>query len=196
MFYCCFREKKERKEEEEVNDVQLGIHPVTPQSAISGFILTEEVNYVLTFMSKLIETSSQPTSKSMTCFRNINPAVAAAGMVDKVASCIEEIDRWMSSTRLKLNSEKTQFSWLGSRQQLSKVGIGHIQLGIHPVTPQSAISGFILTANLTMKVHRDLDSFTETSKRVGFVRYDLHTQKRSTHRSRTCDRAAEWSRSS
>ena len=43
-------------------------------------------------------------------------AAAAVGMINKVASCIEEIDRWMSSNRLKLNSEKTQFIWLGSRQ--------------------------------------------------------------------------------
>ena len=53
-------------------------------------------------------------------------AAAAVGMVNKVAPCIEEIDPWMSSSRLKLNSEKTQFIWLGSRQQLSKVGVNHV----------------------------------------------------------------------
>ena len=74
-------------------------------------------------------------------------AAEAVGMINKVASCIEEIDRWMSSNRLKLNSEKTQFIWLGSRQQLSKVGIDHVQLGNYAVTPQSAISEFISTAN-------------------------------------------------
>ena len=82
-------------------------------------------------------------------------AAEAVGMINKVASCIEEIDRWMSSNRLKLNSEKTQFIWLGSRQQLSKVGIDHIHLGNHAVTSQSTVCnlGVHLDGQLTMKVH-------------------------------------------
>ena len=61
----------------------------------------------------------------------------------------------MSSNRLKLNSEKTQFIWLGSRQQLSKVGIDHIHLGNHAVTSQSTVCnlGVHLDNQLTMKVH-------------------------------------------
>ena len=66
-------------------------------------------------------------------------AAATVGMINKVASCIEEIDRGMSSNRLKLNSEKTQFIWLGSRQQLSKVSVDHIHLGNHAVTSQSSL---------------------------------------------------------
>ena len=82
-------------------------------------------------------------------------AAEAVGMINKVTSCIEEIDRWMSSNRLKLNSEKTQFIWLGSRQQLSKVGIDHIHLGNHAVTSQSTVCnlGVHLDGQLTMKVH-------------------------------------------
>ena len=82
-------------------------------------------------------------------------AATGHGMVDKVASCIEEIDRWMSSSRLKLNSEKTQFIWLGSRQQLSKVDVDHVQLGNYAVAPQSKVCnlGVHLDGQLTMKVH-------------------------------------------
>ena len=40
---------------------------------------------------------------------------ALPGMISKVVSCIAEIESWMNSNRLKLNSEKTQFIWLGSR---------------------------------------------------------------------------------
>ena len=52
-------------------------------------------------------------------------------------------------SRLKLNSEKTQFIWLDSRQQLSKVGVDHVHLGNYAAhhSPQSAISGFIFAAN-------------------------------------------------
>ena len=76
-------------------------------------------------------------------------------MINKVDSCIEEIDRWMSSNRLKLNSEKTQFIWLGSRQQLSKVGVNQVHLGNHAVTSQSTVCnlGIHLDGQLTMKVH-------------------------------------------
>ena len=83
-------------------------------------------------------------------------AAEAVGMINKVASCIEEIDQWMSSNRLKLNSEKTQFIWLGSRQQLSKVGVDHIHLVNHAVTSQSTVCnrGIHLDGQLTMKVHK------------------------------------------
>ena len=43
---------------------------------------------------------------------------SAGSMISKVTACIAEIDDWMSSNRLKLNSEKTQFILLGSCQQL------------------------------------------------------------------------------
>ena len=38
--------------------------------------------------------------------------------------CICDINEWMSSNRLKLNADKTQFIWLGSPQQLASVGLG------------------------------------------------------------------------
>ena len=82
-------------------------------------------------------------------------AAAAVGMINKFASCIKEIDRWMPSNRLKLNSEKIQFIWLGSQQQLSKVGVDRIHLGNHSVTAQSTVCnlGIHLDGQLTMKVH-------------------------------------------
>jgi hypothetical protein len=38
-------------------------------------------------------------------------------------SCIEDVGLWMSSNRLKLNADKTQFTCLGTRYQLAKVGL-------------------------------------------------------------------------
>ena len=48
-------------------------------------------------------------------------AVSCQALIARVASCIEEINEWMTSNRLKLNTDKTQFIWLGTRQQLAKV---------------------------------------------------------------------------
>ena len=39
----------------------------------------------------------------------------------RLTSCINEIGHWMSSNRLKLNTDKTQFTCLGTRYQLAKV---------------------------------------------------------------------------
>ena len=50
----------------------------------------------------------------------------ADSMISKVTVCISEIDKWMSSNRLKLNSEKNQFIWLGSSRQLQKVTVDSI----------------------------------------------------------------------
>ena len=39
----------------------------------------------------------------------------------RLAECVELLDRWMGENSLKLNAEKTQLLWLGSRQQLAKL---------------------------------------------------------------------------
>lgn len=78
---------------------------------------------------------------------------AADGLVTGITTCIKEIDLWMSSNRLKLNSDKTQFIWLGSRQQLQKLGVDDIQLNNHVVAFQSSVYnlGVHLDSHLTMK---------------------------------------------
>lgn len=76
-------------------------------------------------------------------------------MVAKVSACIEQIDSWMTTNRLKLNSEKTLFIWLGSRQQLLKVNAVSVQLGDYSVPPQSNVCslGVHLDSQLTMRTH-------------------------------------------
>jgi len=45
-----------------------------------------------------------------------------------VTACLDAINSWMTSNRLKLNMDKTQFVWLGTAQQLTKVNIQTIAL--------------------------------------------------------------------
>ena len=61
----------------------------------------------------------------------------------------------MSSNRLKLNSDKTQLIWLGSRQQLLKVNPDSILLGASTVRFQSSVIdlGVVLDSNLSMRDH-------------------------------------------
>ena len=41
--------------------------------------------------------------------------------VSRLLQRVADIDKWMSSKRLKLNADKTEFLWIDSRQQLLKV---------------------------------------------------------------------------
>jgi len=56
------------------------------------------------------------------------PATSLAEQSVKITTCISEINVWMASNRLKLNTNKTQFMCAGTRQQLSKVSANSILL--------------------------------------------------------------------
>ena len=75
--------------------------------------------------------------------------------VRKVTACIGVINAWMSPNRLKLNSDKTQFIWLGGRQQLLKVGIESVTLLGDTVIFQSSVNdlGVTIDGPLTMRDH-------------------------------------------
>jgi len=50
-------------------------------------------------------------------------SVAAASCqeaIERFAGCLERVRDWMASNRLKLNEDKTQITWLGTRHQLNK----------------------------------------------------------------------------
>jgi Reverse transcriptase (RNA-dependent DNA polymerase) len=76
-----------------------------------------------------------------------------ARMVAKVSACIERINLWMTTKRLKLNSEKTQFVWLGSRQQLLKVNVVSVQLGGYSVQSDVCSLAVHIDSQLTMRIH-------------------------------------------
>ena len=79
-------------------------------------------------------------------------AESSGASISLVVDCIAEMDRWMASNRLKLNADKTQFIWLGSRQQLLKVEIDSIQLGSGSVSLKSSVNnlGVIFDSQLSM----------------------------------------------
>ena len=49
------------------------------------------------------------------------PAPFAMTTVQQFVPCVEKVDAWMRSNRLKMNADKTQLIWLGTRQQLDKL---------------------------------------------------------------------------
>ncbi len=54
--------------------------------------------------------------------------------ISRIETCVCEIRVWMQENFLKLNDHKTEFLILGSRKQLSKVTIPHINIGDSKVT--------------------------------------------------------------
>jgi len=72
--------------------------------------------------------------------------------------CIADIEALSSSFRLKLNSDKSEVIWLGTRQQLSKISIPERDLLQLPgdllqSTSSVKILGVYLDINMTQKCH-------------------------------------------
>lgn len=83
------------------------------------------------------------------------PAADAASAADKFAACVERINSWMGSNRLKMNADKTQLIWIGTRQQLAKVNIKSLRL-LSAVVPFSSVVsdlGVHIDSQLTMSDH-------------------------------------------
>jgi len=76
--------------------------------------------------------------------------------VQQFVACVEEaIDAWMRSNRLKMNADKTQLIWLGTKQQLDKLSITELSLLSARVTFSCMVYdlGFLLDSQLTTKDH-------------------------------------------
>ena len=76
---------------------------------------------------------------------------------DRLRRCIEDVDGWMSSNRLKLNADKTQFIWLGSAQMLQKVSSLPPSVGGIDIVPLDSVRnlGVTIDAQLTMRNQAD-----------------------------------------
>ncbi len=61
----------------------------------------------------------------------------------------------MTSNRLELNAEKTEFIWLGTRQQLAKINRKPVLVGGKDISPAHSVRdlGVVLDDQLTMDVH-------------------------------------------
>jgi len=83
------------------------------------------------------------------------PATDHVDAMDRLAACIEQIRDWMADNHLKLNEEKTQIIWLGTRQQLNKVTARALTLPNATVEFSTTVKDFsvVLDSKLTMADH-------------------------------------------
>ena len=82
-------------------------------------------------------------------------AADASVAAQRLADCVERIDQWMGSNRLRLNQDKTQIIWIGTRQQLSKVNVTELTLSTAAVSLSSTVSdlGVLIDGQLNMSDH-------------------------------------------
>ena len=82
-------------------------------------------------------------------------ADSVATVISRVVACINDIGEWMTGNRLKLNTDKTQFIWHGTRVQLSKVSINEIELdGVSiPMSTTVRCLGVMLDGELSFAEH-------------------------------------------
>ena len=83
-------------------------------------------------------------------------SIASAAMsTQRFISCVERIDAWMKSNRLRMNAHKTQLVWIGTRQQLAKLTTTKLPLLSALVEPSSAVLdlGVNIDNQLTMANH-------------------------------------------
>jgi len=80
------------------------------------------------------------------------PATDHVDEVDWLAACIERIRDWMADNHLKLNEDKMQIIWLGTRQQLNKVTARALTLPNATVEFSTTVKdqGVVLDSQLTM----------------------------------------------
>ena len=75
--------------------------------------------------------------------------------VRKLESCVEDIRVWMSSHSLKLNDEKSQFLYIGSKAQLSKIKVPSIKIGDVTISALESCRnlGIIFDSTMSMSAH-------------------------------------------
>ena len=85
-------------------------------------------------------------------------SVSAADARDaarRFGDCVADVDRWMNCNRLKLNADKTQVIWVGTRQQLVKLADTDVMLQSTVVhsSPTVIDLGVHIDDQLTMSDH-------------------------------------------
>ena len=55
------------------------------------------------------------------------PAASTSTITQMFVKCVERVDAWMSSNRLRMNADKTQLVWLSTRQ-LDKLSVTELSL--------------------------------------------------------------------
>jgi len=75
--------------------------------------------------------------------------------VAKLERCIGVVDNWMAASRLKMNSDKSEVIWVGSRRTVSTHGCPAIRIGNDTIcaTNKARLLGVLISTVLTFDQH-------------------------------------------
>ena len=125
-----------------------------PQGSILGpllyIIYTADVERIVKSFGLAVQLYADDTQ----LYGNSLP-IAAGDLSVQVLAAISAVESWMSSNRLRLNADKTQFIWFGTRQQLVKrdmVSLASISSSLVSSDPVRDL-GVLLDSELTMDAH-------------------------------------------
>ena len=112
------------------------------------------------------------------------PATEALPAVDRLVQCMESVEQWMGSNRLRLNVDKTQLIWIGTRQQLSKIIIKETLLQSAIVPFSSAVTNLGVTIDSELRMADHIANLCKSSyfqlRQLRQIRRSLTTDERKT----------------
>jgi len=79
-------------------------------------------------------------------------------MAAQLPRCIDDVSRWLSSNRLKLNVDKTQFIWLGAPRQLQQVSSVQLVIDGVPVSTADTLRDLGVTLDTRLSFQQHVDS--------------------------------------
>lgn len=84
-----------------------------------------------------------------------NKAGACKSRIPRFSNCISDIEIWMTSNHINMSTDKTDFIWLGTRQQLANVTCQVIDMGAvqRRVSKEVTCLGIVVDHALTFSSH-------------------------------------------
>lgn len=127
-----------------------------PQGSVSGPLLFTLYTADVVAIAHAHEIKVHCYADDLQLYVHCRPSDAPAATA-RLLRCIQAIDEWMGSNRLKMNPDKTQIIWMGSRQHLAVLDTA-TPLRLHDgtlITPSTSVRnlGVIFDGELLMAEH-------------------------------------------